>query len=201
MRCHECESTKHFVSDCPHRSYQNAKMLVNLTLVTGDFTNNVMMVETLAKAILDTACTKTVAGQTWMNEYLSLLPTSKQDQVKSSKRSTNTLYRFGDGVETKSKYELELPINVCGKMLTISVDVVDSDIPLLLSRPTMTELGMILNTKNHTVEVDGHSYKLQFNPSGHYVIPVSEWTNEDCKIVLHMENLETYTKSEKNGRL
>ena len=200
MRCHECESTKHFVSDCPHRSYQNAKMLVNLTLVTGDFTNNVMMVETLAKAILDTACTKTVAGQTWMNEYLSLLPTSKQDQVKSSKRSTNTLYRFGDGVETKSKYELELPINVCGKMLTISVDVVDSDIPLLLSRPTMTELGMILNTKNHTVEVDGHSYKLQFNPSGHYVIPVSEWTNEDCKIVLHMENLETYTKSEKRQK-
>ena len=113
MRCHECDSTKHFVSDCPHRNYQNAKMLVHLTLVTGDFSNNVMMLETLAKAILDTACTKTVTGQIWLNEFLSLLPTWKQDQVNSSKKSTSTLYRFGDGVKTKSNYEIDIPINVC----------------------------------------------------------------------------------------
>ena len=40
MRCHECESTKHFVSECPHKKktdfrLEEAKMTVHVTLVTG----------------------------------------------------------------------------------------------------------------------------------------------------------------------
>ena len=34
MRCHECDSTKHLASDCPHRKFDDAKMTNHLTLVT-----------------------------------------------------------------------------------------------------------------------------------------------------------------------
>eukprot|EP00794_Sanderia_malayensis_P000757 gene757-45_t len=34
-------------------------------------------------------------------------------------------------------------------MIKIDVAVVDNDIPLLIGRPTMTKLGMVVDTKNH----------------------------------------------------
>eukprot|EP00794_Sanderia_malayensis_P014649 gene14649-16167_t len=65
MRCHECESIKHFVSDCPHRQVESANMTVHLTLVAGTASDGQeqLLLNTLGKGILDTACTKSVAGE------------------------------------------------------------------------------------------------------------------------------------------
>ena len=35
MRCHECDSTKHFLNDCPHRRVEGAKMATHVTLIAG----------------------------------------------------------------------------------------------------------------------------------------------------------------------
>ena len=35
MRCHECDSTKHFASNCPHQKVEETNMTVHITLVTG----------------------------------------------------------------------------------------------------------------------------------------------------------------------
>ena len=78
-----------------------------------------------------------------------------------------------------------------------AIDVVENDIPLLISRPTMTEIGMVLDTANHTVSVNGHQFPLDFNQSGYYTIPVCEWTNQDCNVIFHMETLSKSTKAEK----
>ena len=202
MRCHECESTRHFVNDCPDRKVEEANLTVHLTLVAGSASKEqeVMLVESLARGILDSACTKTVAGQTWIEEYLSLLSASEREAVLRSAKSSSSLYRFGDGKETRSKQELCIPMMICGEITEIAVDVVDNDIPLLISRPTMTELGMILDTGKHTVQVHGRTYNLEFNSSGHYTIPVSAWTNEDCNVVFHLENLASSTLQEKQRK-
>ena len=44
--------------------------------------------------------------------------------------------------------ELNIPMLICGKRVCLNVEVVDNyNIPLLLGRPSMTKLGMILDTK------------------------------------------------------
>ena len=49
---------------------------------------------------------------------------------------------------------------MAGKKTTILVDVVDSDTPLLLSKPDMQHLGFRLNVENGTLEVDGRVIEL-----------------------------------------
>ncbi len=63
MRCHECDSTMHLVSECPHRQGKGLNT-VSLTFLTGQSSpeQNALTFETLAKAIIDCGCTKTVAG-------------------------------------------------------------------------------------------------------------------------------------------
>ena len=59
---------------------------------------------------------------------------------------------------------------------------------------------MILDTKRHTVEINGKVLKLDFNLSGHYVIPMLEYNLENCNVVFHFENLKSYSKSEKRNK-
>ena len=202
MRCHECNSTQHFVENCPNRRVEEANMTVHITLIAGSASKEqeVMLVESLARGILDSACTKTVAGKTWMDEFVSQLGDQERKKALDSKKASSSLYRFGDGQETLSKHEITVPMSICGKNIPISVDIVEVEIPLLISRPTMTQLGMILDTANHTAIVEGKTVQLEFNRSGHYTIPVNEWTNEECKIVLHLEKLEASTKAEKMNK-
>ena len=173
MRCHECDSRKHFARNCPHR-YQEGKVteevkMVNVTLVTE---SRPCVSDGLGKAILDSACTKTVAGRAWMDDYLNLLePEIRKTVLRNQKKSTSK-FRFGDGRESISQRELQVPLFVCDQEVTVSVDVVENDIPLLLGLPTMNDIRMILDTGNHQVIVNGKIFPLDINSSGHYEIPV-----------------------------
>ena len=85
MRCYECESTMHLVGKCPHKQNktESANIMVQLTLIAGlaSKEQDLMLYEALARAIIDCGCTKTVAGTTWVEEYLSLL--SQEERKKS----------------------------------------------------------------------------------------------------------------------
>ena len=191
MRCHICESTKHFSSCCPHRRSEEAHVTVNITLLAGMGENEqcCLMAECAGYGVLDSACTKTVAGNVWVEEYLSKLTKEELDKVKSSERKTNSVYRFGDGVESKSVKTLNLPVLIGNKSLIIEVDVVDNKIPLLISKPTMSKLGMKIDFANHVAVVKGQSMKLGCTSSGHYCLPISCFVREDCKIVLNVDRV------------
>lgn len=53
--------------------------------------------------------------------------------------------------KTKSKKELIILVTICGRKSKITVDVVNSNILLLISRLTMTNLGMLMDKKNHNL--------------------------------------------------
>ena len=75
MRCHECDSTKYFASSCPHRKVEETNMTLHITLVTrkADSWTGSMLVESLGKGVLDSACVKTISSEEWMNEYIENL--------------------------------------------------------------------------------------------------------------------------------
>ena len=69
---------------CPHKDQQKkqeANMTVHVMLLIGKKDSGIsgMLGESLGKGILDSACTKTVAGMNWLNEYVAILP----EQVKT----------------------------------------------------------------------------------------------------------------------
>ena len=77
-------------------------MTVHITLVTGtdvSWTGN-MLLESLGKGILDSACTKTVSGEKWMDEYIRNLNEEDKKKVVCETES-KSLFRFGNGVENK----------------------------------------------------------------------------------------------------
>ena len=104
MRCHECDSTKHFLNDCPHRCVEGAKIAIHVTLIAGSASKeqDAMLKESLARDILDSACTKIVAGKIWTDEYVSMLTNWEREEVLKSAKVSSSLYRFGDGKEIRS---------------------------------------------------------------------------------------------------
>ena len=182
MRCHECDSKKHLVRQCPHRKHdvkitaEECKM-VNVTLVTE---NLPQLQDGLGKGILDSGCTKTVAGEVWMNEFIKQLEPQLRETIK--RKDSSAVYRFGDGKEAKSIEQIKVPLLICDQDMHIWVDVVKSHIPLLISLPTMSNMGLIIDTGKHQIISNGNSFPLDINISGHYEIPVTPGNSEQIYI-------------------
>ena len=91
-------------------------------------------------AVLDSACSSTVCGDKWINNYIQSL--DNRDRLKIKQRDSKRVFKFGGDTCLKSKCEYSLPAVIVGKEVTIKRDVVDSDIPLLLSRTAMTKAAI-----------------------------------------------------------
>ena len=73
MRCFTCESTMHFKKDCPHAKKPAQSATGEQAMRVKDYSEEdkqVFMCEAVNSAVLDSACTKTVTGQAWLDTYL-----------------------------------------------------------------------------------------------------------------------------------
>ena len=61
---------------------------------------------------------------------------------------------------------------IAGKEVFIRTDVVDSDIPLLLSRRAMKTAGVKMDLESDTAMIFGKDVALNMTTSGHYCIPI-----------------------------
>ena len=111
-------------------------MTAHITLVTGkaDSGTGSMLVESLGKGNLDSACTKTVSGEEWMNEYIENLNEEDKKEVLCCETERKSLFRFGDGVESKSIKTVNIPIVIGSKRMLLEVAVVKNNIPLLICK-------------------------------------------------------------------
>ena len=201
QKCHNCQSTKHLIADCPHKVVEDANVTVHLTLVAGQADQqHVLLSNNVCKGILDSGCTKTVAGSAWLEEYLVTLTDEERASALESKKQNNTVYRFGDGKESKSNFEICLPARVWNKSVNILVDIVDNDIPLLISRPLMSELGLVIDTRKHEAVVDGKRHELILTKTGHYSVPLCPFVDENVRVVLHAENVANLSAKEKKAK-
>ena len=75
-----------------------------------------------------------------MEEYLSLLSEEEKSRVLKSVKSSSSLFRFGDGKESRSTKSYVIPVVIAGVKTEMVVDVVNNEIPLLISKPTMKTL-------------------------------------------------------------
>ena len=183
MRCIACDSILHLLKDCPH-SYENSNSTLYVDeaqydeeafcLYTGQNIDEMVMLSTEAQncAVLDSACSSTVCGKEWLNGYLNSLDENKLSNVE--KTVSQKSFKFGGGTRLPSEGQYVLPAVIAGKKVTIKTDVVDSDIPLLLSKDAMKKACVKLDLETDTAEIMGTKINLNCTTSGHYCIPLDE---------------------------
>lgn len=191
MLCKSCGSFRHFVEKCPD-SHERSSGSVYFTAQLHEeiessedepdldrfvlFTSNKdelsrFTAEAINSAALDTGCTTSVAGENWLRIYLESLPTSCSKLVQGPHISEKW-FKFGNEGMLKSKCKYVLPAEIGQNSVMIEVDIIDSDIPLLLSKEAMKKAKMKIDLEDDTAIVLGNRITLDTTSAGHYVIPL-----------------------------
>ena len=133
-----------------------------------------LVAETWSSGLLDCGASKTVCGCHWLREYIDTL--SDSDQSSVCFYNCETFYRFGDGVRVQAKQTAKIPAYIGDKRVFIVTDVVEKDLPLLLSKAFMKRAKVILDMDNDTLTLKptGDIINLQTTHSGHYILPLSK---------------------------
>ena len=99
-RCVICDSKIHWADKCPHKSnFQSVNISeevkwdtdneseseeINIVFMTEEIDKNeIFIAEASRLVVVDTACTKTVAGEEWYMNYIKDLPCELKSQIKS----------------------------------------------------------------------------------------------------------------------
>ena len=121
------------------------------------------------QAIVDTGCQKTCANAEWVDNYVKNLPEVFRDKVKQ--KPSQNKFKFGNPQVYKSLKYVLLPVKIGSQIKLLGTDVVEADIPLLLSRENFKNLGMkITFTKGQDqanyIEIEGENRKFPMQQIG-----------------------------------
>ena len=187
-RCAICGSTYHWVKDCEHNTERTEdskdENSCHLTLFTKEV-DLVFVMESYGSAVVDTACTRTVCGRNWYDQYFSTLNTEEKSDVVEE--TSNRTFRFGDGANVVSAKNVTFPVTIGTTKCRINSEIVEADIPLLLSKESLKRAGAVLNLEKDEATMFGKTVKLDFTSTGHYCINLkgtSEESVEDIEQVL-----------------
>ena len=125
--------------------------------------------EALNCAALDTCCTKSLAGQKWLDIYLKSVPKHLLKEVKGP-YSSNTTFEFGNQAKLKSGKAYTIPAIIGDDFHNLEIDIVPSDIPLLLSKDHMKKMGIALDMSNDTATINGKSLEVNTTSAGHFIV-------------------------------
>ncbi|CAE7227655.1 RE2, partial [Symbiodinium sp. CCMP2592] len=125
------------------------------------------------KAILDSACSKTVVGTGWLQKYLDYVKGSGYDVVFVYEKES---FKFGAASRIyESTYAAVILVPLLDHLIAIKASVIHGDIPLLLSRPALARLGLVLDLGSNVATfraLDGGEVELEETTSGHPAVVV-----------------------------
>ena len=184
LRCNICESINHLSYNCPDRNVYTAEevpfdvgydiVLYQSNLITEDDFKT-FVVQSATSAILDSGASVNVAGKVWFNSYISGLSSKDAEKVKYFDSSST--FKFGSGKVFKSLYRAEIPASIGSEKIMISTDVVETTVPLLLSKEAMKKADTNIDFATDTVEMFGKPQNVIQTESGHYAIPLNNSEN------------------------
>ncbi|CAG2240934.1 unnamed protein product [Mytilus edulis] len=182
-RCKICDSKFHWVKDCPHKQLDvnltehesdELNEIVNITLFTSaqEFKPlTVFVAEAYNAAVIDTACSKTVCGSKWLYEFVESLDPGL-DQLTCNE--SHVPFKFGDGQTVYSYQKVKIPALIGSVKCSIETEVVDCEIPLLLSKTSLKRASTILDLRNDKVTMFGQLVDVNLTSSGHYCINIKD---------------------------
>ena len=147
-------------------------------------------------AITDTACSKSVMGQKWLESYLRL---AKDTGVDTQFLDCHDDFRFGASRLFHANFTATIVIQIRDRVFLLRASVVQGEVPLLMSRGALSKLGMVYDLEGHSAQFKHlgiERFSLMTTDSGHPAIPVTpkrvpgvkwpspqEWANSEVIIV------------------
>ena len=191
--CRRCRSIYHWIADCPHNTNIPEKQNNANSYYTKSLEDEVyiallqscdpcppdrisnLVKETWCHAVVDSGCSKTVAGKSWYEVYCESL----NDEERSSiiEENSNAIFKFGDSKAVESMKKVYLPVVIGKKNVSLEVEIVESDVPLLLSKASLIKLEAEISCKDSSITFFGNKQDLICTESGHYAIPLTEALN------------------------
>ena len=155
-------------------------------------------------AITDTACSKSVMGQRWLESYLKL---SKDVGVDTQFLDCHDDFRFGASKLFHASFSATIMIQIRSRVFMLRASVVQGEVPLLMSRSALSKLGMVYDLEDHSAQFKHlgiNKFSLMTTDSGHPAIPVTpkrvpgmkwpspqQWANSEVIIVPMAESQYT----------
>jgi hypothetical protein len=189
IKCHNCHQLGHMKASCPNnskgRSYYHGDRNNNV----GNSSSNKVQFDYVTVpvyfsqhpgasfqpvAILDSGCTKTVAGSTWVDNFVHLLHQQRTSD-KVTFTPTDVVLCFGRDIRPASRRAI-VPVWIAGKQGTITIEVVDETpgeprLPLLLSKSVMAKLKIKIDYESDDATVLGSAHQVDDQCQGsHYVL-------------------------------
>ena len=182
-RCFICNSTAHLKADCP--KYRGNSSNDDVMLYSGNSKDELALLARDAwdSVILDSACSSTVCGKKWLDEFLLGMDTVSRSKVVECK--SEKMFYFGGGERLKSLKSVVIPCTLAGIPVRITTDVVESSIPLLLSLKAMKAANVIWDFSRQEATILGRKVTLSTTSCGHHCIPIRhvEVNIEKCFMV------------------
>ena len=208
-KCSICDSINHYASKCPDSTYfvaEDQEMMVEdhdvilfqSNLITQqDF--GIFVAESATSAILDCGASATVVGKVWLDSYLNGLPSNMSNQVQYTE--SNNYFKFGSDQRFKSLFQVRLPAQIGSKRVLIVTDVVETSIPLLLSKAAMKKANTKINFTDDSVNMFGEKQPIKLTSSGHYAVSLNSnekilkelETSKSVNITLHAEKMDSFS--------
>ena len=191
-QCVICKSIMHFVKDCPHNEKEEEISLFSNGVK--DQYMSTFLSETFNSAILDSGCSKTVCGKVWYEQYCNSI---SEKNLKIEELESMSKFKFGNGQSFQSVKKVLIPAKIGTKNVKIETDVVEAEIPMLLSKASMKKANAKLDFVQDSVVMFGEAMKLNFTTSGHYMIDLNAGNLEKDEHSLTLFNMQTAYEKDK----
>ena len=131
------------------------------------------------KALIDSGCPEMVAGKGWIRTFESSVGTVFDTVDREGS------FKFGNDVFPTLEYKL-VPIRIGKLNELVEVGVIDSAVPLLISKTKLKEWGAELNFKENTIYLEKTNEKvhLQETKTGHLVVRLGKNIEENAEEAL-----------------
>ena len=93
-----------------------------------------------------------------------------EDNRKTIVKSKSDRIKFGDGKVVNAYERVTIPATIGSQKGVIECEVIDKNLPLLLSKDSMKKAGVMINFVENTATINGEKIDLDTTSSGHYII-------------------------------
>ena len=121
------------------------------------------------RAILDTGAAISVCGVNWLKKF------ETESSIRCKRENVGERnFTFGDSTSVMSKSIAYIPTDIFGvKVTEFAVYVLDVNIPLLLSRHLLSQMGAVIDFERDQLRVSGKTTTLHLTETGHVTIDLN----------------------------
>ena len=114
------------------------------------------------------------------------LSSEELDNIKRDR--SETIFKFGNGKICHSIKRITIPVVIAGQNVLLTTEVIENDIPLLLSKDTMKKANTYIDFANDKIILN-KKVPVKFTTSGHYCIPMGKIVDDNHDKVLKSESI------------